>query len=54
VVDPASSTAGDATVVSQMPVKDSQVLKGSQVVVKLDSAAPAAADGDQPPAADGG
>lgn len=53
VVDPASSTAGDATVVSQIPVKDSQVLKGSQVVVKLDSAAPAAAE-DQPPAADGG
>jgi uncharacterized iron-regulated membrane protein len=53
VVDPASSTAGDATVVSQMPVKDSQVLKGSQVVVKLDNAASAAAE-DQPPAADGG
>jgi uncharacterized iron-regulated membrane protein len=53
VVDPASSTAGDATVVSQMPVKDSQVLKGSQEVVKLESAAPAAAE-DQPPAADGG
>jgi hypothetical protein len=52
VVDPASSTADDATVVSQTPVKDSQVLKGSQVVVKLDSAAPAAAE-DQPPAADG-
>jgi hypothetical protein len=47
VADPASSTADDATVVSQTPVKDSQVLKGSQVVVKLDSAAPAA-DGDQP------
>jgi hypothetical protein len=43
VVDPASSTAADATVVSQIPLKDSQVLKGSQVVVKLDSAAPAAA-----------
>lgn len=42
VVDPASSTAADATVVSQIPLKDSQVLKGSQVVVKLDSAAPAA------------
>lgn len=61
VVDPASSTADDATVVSQTPVKDSQVLKGSQVAVKLDSAAsaaagdqPPAADGDQPPAADGG
>ena len=45
VVDPASSTAADATVVSQIPLKDSQVLKGSQVVVKLDSAAPAAAGG---------
>jgi uncharacterized iron-regulated membrane protein len=53
VVDPASSTADDATVVSQTPVKDSQVLKGSQVVVKLDSAAPAAA-GDQPSGAAGG
>jgi hypothetical protein len=42
VVDPASSTAEDATVTSQVPVKDSQVLKGSQVVVKLDDAAPAA------------
>jgi beta-lactam-binding protein with PASTA domain len=43
VVDPAGSTAADATVVSQIPVKDSQVLKGSQVIVKLDSAGPAAA-----------
>ncbi len=43
VVDPASSTAADATVVSQIPLKNSQVLKGSQVVVKLDNAAPAAA-----------
>lgn len=43
VVDPASSTAEDATVVSQIPVKDSQVLKGSQVVVKLDGASPDAA-----------
>jgi hypothetical protein len=35
VVDPASSTAEGATVDSQMPLKDSQVRKGSQVVVKL-------------------
>lgn len=35
VVDPASSTANGAVVGSQMPVKDSQVRKGSQVAVTL-------------------
>jgi PASTA domain len=35
VVDPTSSTSQDATVDSQMPLKDSQVRKGSSVTVKL-------------------
>jgi len=47
VVDPTSSTSQGATVDSQVPLKDSQVRKGSLVTVKLvDGASPkAAADG---------
>jgi hypothetical protein len=48
VVDPTSSTSEGATVDSQMPLKDSQVRKGSPVIVKLvDGASPQAAAADQ-------
>jgi hypothetical protein len=60
VVDPASATANGAVVDSQVPVKDSQVRKGSPVVVKLVDGVPprgggqAAAGGRGQPAAGGG
>lgn len=50
VVDPASSPSPDATVGSQMPLKDSQVRKGSPVTVKLvDGANPQGPDADKGP-----
>lgn len=52
VVDSASATANDAVVDSQMPVKDSQVRKGSPVVVRLVSGGPPG--GEDRPAPGGG
>jgi hypothetical protein len=50
VVDPTSPTAESATVDSQMPLKDSQVRKGSPVTVKLVNGASPQAPAGQAPA----